>query len=163
MAQRSRAALVGALLAACSLNGSARAQTSNELRTLAAGAMIGTEAVLMTEAALRLKPTWAYWVGAGAGLAGGAVGGYYLAPLTNQRGSIYLLSGGIALVLPTVLAVASAMSARPTDVATTSVASRRWLDRTPTLHIAESHSYEQRAMFGATRATEVQISLNRAF
>jgi hypothetical protein len=72
---------------------------------LTGGALLGAEAVTLTEAAIGVKPAWAYLVGGAAGAVGGGVGGYFAEEKVTAKVSLYLLAGGMALVIPTTIAV----------------------------------------------------------
>lgn len=77
------------------------------------GALLGGEAVMLTEAAVGVKPGWAYLVGGVAGAAGGGVGGYFVEKGSSAKPSLYLLAGGMALIIPTTVAVLSATAYHP--------------------------------------------------
>lgn len=77
------------------------------------GALLGGEAVMITEAAVGVKPAWAYLVGGVAGAVGGGVGGYFVEKASSAKPSLYLLAGGMALVIPTTVAVLSATAYHP--------------------------------------------------
>ena len=73
-------------------------------------ALLGGEAVLVTEAALKVRPGWAYYVGGGAGLVGGGVAGYFLEDSLSSKSAMYLLSAGMLLAIPTTVAALNATS-----------------------------------------------------
>ncbi len=77
------------------------------------GALLGAEAVTLTEAAVGVKPAWPYIVGGVVGAAGGGVGGYFAEHSGNAKLSLYLLAGGMALVIPTTVAILSATAYSP--------------------------------------------------
>jgi len=77
------------------------------------GALLGGEVVMLTEAALGAKPWWAYAVGGVAGAAGGGVGGYFAEQNGDPKVSLYLLAGGMALAIPTTVAVLSQTAYHP--------------------------------------------------
>jgi hypothetical protein len=79
------------------------------------GALLGGEAVMLTEAAVGVKPGWAYLVGGVAGAAGGGVGGYFVEKASSAKPSLYLLAGGMALIIPTTVAVLSATAYHPPE------------------------------------------------
>jgi hypothetical protein len=96
----------------------ARAQeTTDEVsatgKGITGGALLGGEVVMLTEAALGAKPWWAYLVGGVAGAAGGGVGGYFAEQNGDARVSLYLLAGGMALAIPTTVAVLSQTAYEP--------------------------------------------------
>jgi hypothetical protein len=77
------------------------------------GALLGSEIVLVTEAAFKTQPTWAYVVGGvGGGIAGG-VGGYFIERSASPRTTMFMLAGGMALAIPTAVAVLSATAYEP--------------------------------------------------
>jgi hypothetical protein len=77
------------------------------------GALLGAEVVLVTEAAFKVQPTWAYVVGGvGGGIAGG-VGGYFIERDASPRTTMFMLAGGMALAIPTTVAVLSATAYEP--------------------------------------------------
>jgi hypothetical protein len=77
---------------------------------LVGGALLGGEVVMLTEAALKVKPAWAYYVGGGAGLIGGGIAGHYLESSLSSKSAMYLLSVGMLLVIPTAVASLNATS-----------------------------------------------------
>jgi hypothetical protein len=79
------------------------------------GALLGGEAVMLTEAAASVKPAWAYAVGGGLGAVAGGVGGFFAENGGDAKLSMYLLVGGMALALPTTVAVLSASAYEPTN------------------------------------------------
>lgn len=93
----------------------AQSAGTNTAKGIAAGALIGAEAVLVTEAALGVRPGWAYWVGGVAGAGAGAAGGYFIGDGASTEATSFLLAGGIALVMPTMIAVVAATTFRPPE------------------------------------------------
>jgi hypothetical protein len=77
------------------------------------GALLGAEAVLLSEAILDVKPGWAYLVGGILGAGAGGFGGYYAEQQDSAKLSLYLLAGGMALAIPTTVAVLSATAYEP--------------------------------------------------
>src|SRR5687768_7266943 len=77
------------------------------------GALLGAEAVMLVEAALDVKPAWAYIVGGLAGGVAGGVGGWVVEDGGSARASMFLLAGGMALVIPTTVAVLATTAYRP--------------------------------------------------
>jgi hypothetical protein len=100
------------LLGVVSWPRSARAQSNNEVspkgKGITGGALLGGEVVMLTEAALGARPAWAYIVGGVAGAVGGGVGGYFAEKEGSAELSLYLLAGGMALAIPTTVAILSA-------------------------------------------------------
>jgi hypothetical protein len=77
------------------------------------GTLIGAEAVLATEAAFKVQPTWAYVVGGLAGGAAGGIGGYFIEQDASAQTTMLILAGGMALAIPTTVAVLSATAYEP--------------------------------------------------
>jgi hypothetical protein len=77
------------------------------------GTLIGAEVVLATEAAFKVQPTWAYLVGGVAGGAAGGVGGYFIEQNASAQTTMLILAGGMALAIPTTVAVLSATAYEP--------------------------------------------------
>jgi hypothetical protein len=89
--------------------------TSANGKGIVGGALLGAEAVMLTEAAANVKPAWAYAVGGGLGAIGGGVGGYFAEQTGDAKLSLCLLVGGMALALPTTVAVLSASAYEPVN------------------------------------------------
>jgi len=77
------------------------------------GALLGAEVVLVTEAAFKVQPAWAYLVGGVGGAAAGGVGGYFIEQEASSKATMLMLAGGMALVIPTTVAVLSATAYEP--------------------------------------------------
>jgi hypothetical protein len=77
------------------------------------GTLIGAEVVLATEAAFKVQPTWAYVVGGLAGGAAGGVGGYFIERDASAETTMLILAGGMALAIPTTVAILSATAYEP--------------------------------------------------
>lgn len=170
------------LLLASALVGTAgecRAQSAGLQKTKGAvgGGLVGAEIVLLTEAALGVQPAWAYIVGGVAGAGAGAVGGYYLSDGGSNKPSSFLLAGGIALSIPTMIAVLTATHYEPPDTYQRDVAPEDELleDETlpsdepppaarldiPTLTLAQAFSREEMHTFRVRQVTEIHLSLLR--
>jgi hypothetical protein len=74
------------------------------------GGLLGGEVVMLVEAAVSVKPGWAYLVGGLVGAGGGAVAGWQIEKNADSKVSLYMLAGGMALVIPTIVAVLQATS-----------------------------------------------------
>jgi hypothetical protein len=95
----------------CAASGPARAD-GNRVKGTIGGAMLGAEVVMLTESAFRLRPTWMYLAGgAGGGLLGGYVGNRMSGG--SNRPPSFLLAGGIALIIPTIMGVLTATQYEP--------------------------------------------------
>jgi hypothetical protein len=89
------------------------AEVSTTGKGAVGGALLGAEVVLITEAAFKVQPTWAYVVGGlGGGVAGG-VGGYFIERSASPRTTMFMLAGGMALAIPTTVAILSATAYEP--------------------------------------------------
>jgi hypothetical protein len=74
------------------------------------GGLLGAEVVMLLEAAVGVKSGWLYLLGGAAGAGGGAVAGLQFQKNSDPKVSLYLLAGGMALVIPTTVAVLQATS-----------------------------------------------------
>ncbi|MEO6600040.1 MAG: hypothetical protein ABIQ16_09230 [Polyangiaceae bacterium] len=93
---------------------SARAEeVSTTGKGVVGGTLLGAEVVLATEAAFKVQPTWAYVVGGLAGGAAGGVGGYFIERDASAETTMLILAGGMALAIPTAVAVLSATAYEP--------------------------------------------------
>ncbi len=106
-----------ALLASAGL--SRAEEVSATGKGIAGGALLGAEAVTLGEAAFRVNSGWAYLIGGVVGAGGGAALGYVAEQNADPKVSVYLLAGGLALVVPTTVAVLNATSYTPPDEYTT--------------------------------------------
>jgi hypothetical protein len=113
--------LVGSLLALAALAASvalprsahADEEASPTGKGIAGGILLGAEVVLLVEAAADVEPAWAYVVGGLAGAAGGGVGGYFIEQEGEPKLPLLMLAGGMALAIPTTVAVLSATAYEP--------------------------------------------------
>lgn len=113
---RSLSFLLAAALAATLLGRSevARAdEVSPKGKGITGGALLGGEVVLGIEAAFGVQPTWAYLLGGALGAGAGGYGGYLVEQSASPKLSLYMLAGGMALVIPTTVAVLQATSYKP--------------------------------------------------
>lgn len=109
-AERSLGILVA--LSASFASGEARAD-ANDVKGTIGGAMLGAEVVMLTESAFRLRPGWMYWAGGGAGGLLGGYLGYEISDDSSNRPPSFLLAGGIALIIPTIMGVLTATQYEP--------------------------------------------------
>ncbi len=108
--------LVAASLAATVLGRSANAQADEVSPTgkgIAGGALLGGELVMGVEAAFGVQPAWAYLLGGALGAGAGAYGGYLVEQNASPKVSLYMLAAGMALVIPTTVAVLEATAYDP--------------------------------------------------
>jgi hypothetical protein len=154
-----------ALLASAS-DGRADESTRNHAKGVTGGALVGTELVLITEAALGVQAAWLYTLGAAVGAGGGGVAGYYIGGSTSPKPPSFLLAGGIALVIPTLIGVVTATQFRPPE----SYRPERAPDEDapldarlelPSVQVAESFSAEEVHVFRVPQTTALHLSLLR--
>ncbi|MGA3120216.1 MAG: hypothetical protein ABSF69_05545 [Polyangiaceae bacterium] len=90
----------------------ARAESPNvspDGKGVVGGGLLGAEVVTITEALAGARPGWAYALGGGLGAAGGATGGYFIEKAsTNGTVPMYMLAGGLALVIPAIVLMLNA-------------------------------------------------------
>lgn len=113
------AALLFFLVTALSAEGHAEStEASKDGKGTVGGALLGAEAVLLTEAAFGLDSPTLYLVGGAAGALGGGLVGHELEPKLIVKANMFMLAGGMLLVIPTIVAVLSA-TAYEADLTTT--------------------------------------------
>lgn len=89
------------------------------------GGLLGGEVIMMTEAIIGVKPWWAYLIGGVVGAGGGAAAGYAIEKSsTDGRAPIFLLAGGLALVIPTLVLTLNATRYHPIEGASEDSAPR---------------------------------------
>lgn len=112
-----RAALAAALCAGAVLAdaGAARAETpvTGTGKGIAGGALLGGEVVMLTMGAFGVEETWPYLVFGGLGAVGGGVGGYFVEQNTDPKIPMFMLAGGLGLVIPTLVVTLNATSYKP--------------------------------------------------
>ncbi|HEX9296743.1 MAG TPA: hypothetical protein VF881_12950 [Polyangiaceae bacterium] len=74
------------------------------------GALLGGEVVMLVEAAIGVRSGWAYVIGGVLGAGAGGLGGWQVEKNADAKVSVYMLAGGMALVIPTTVAVLQATS-----------------------------------------------------
>jgi hypothetical protein len=80
---------------------------------IAGGALLGAEAIVTIEAVAGVKAPWAYAVGAIVGAGGGGVAGHFAEQSSNPHVPLYLLAGGVALVIPALVVSLNATAYKP--------------------------------------------------
>ncbi len=86
---------------------------------IAGGTLLGAEVVMIPIGIAGVDKWWAYLLGGGLGAAGGAVGGYFVETKATSNGqplaepSLYMLAGGLALIIPTVVLTLNATAYKP--------------------------------------------------
>ncbi|MEI7893915.1 MAG: hypothetical protein WCI05_12550 [Myxococcales bacterium] len=102
------------------LPGVAQAQeVSPKGKGIAGGALLGAEVVTMVESFIGIRKGWLYVVGAVVGAGGGGVGGYFVEQASSDgRAPVYMLAGGLALVIPALVLTLNATRYMPDEMAT---------------------------------------------
>jgi len=87
---------------------------------IAGGALLGGEVVTIPMALAGVHAGWPYLVFGGVGVAGGAVGGYFVEQASdgNGQGPVYMLAGGLALFIPALILTLNATRYQPSENAT---------------------------------------------
>jgi hypothetical protein len=97
---------------------------------IAGGALLGAELPTIIEGIAGVRPTWIYIVSAVVGAGGGGFGGYEIEKnSTDGKAPMYMLAGGLALVIPAMVLTLNATRYQPEEGATE--------DRTPVGPAAE--------------------------
>jgi hypothetical protein len=80
-------------------------------------ALLGAEVVDLTMGIIGVNAGWPYLVFGALGAGGGAVGGYFIEQETRDAPevSLYLLAGGMALVIPTIVVSLNATTYKPPE------------------------------------------------
>jgi hypothetical protein len=83
------------------------------------GALLGAEVVVITESIFNVRNEWAYVIGGSVGAIGGGIGGHFVENASsNGRAPVYMLAGGLALVIPAVVLALNATRYMPDENAT---------------------------------------------
>jgi hypothetical protein len=119
-----RSALVAAavLVGATALMSGREARADNVPSTpkgTVGGALLGAEVVTITESLFGARPGWAYAVGAILGAGGGGAAGYVIDQgSTDGKVPMYMLAGGLALIIPAIVLTLNATRYMPEEGAT---------------------------------------------
>jgi len=110
------AALFGAVALAAPVRQARADDVSPTGKGLAGGALLGAEVITIGESLIGVKAGWAYVVGALVGAGGGAAGGYAVEQgSSNGQVPMYMLAGGLALVIPAVVLTLDATRFHPEE------------------------------------------------
>jgi len=117
------AVAVAALLGVVAVSAPAREAQADEVspdgKGIVGGALLGAEVITITEALAGVKPAWAYAVGAIVGAGGGGVAGHFIENgSTDGKVPMYMLAGGLALIIPAVVLTLNATRWQPEEGAT---------------------------------------------
>jgi hypothetical protein len=113
------AAIFGASILVAPIREARADNVSPTGKGITGGILLGAEAVTIVESLAGVRPGWAYGVGALAGGAAGGVGGYFVEHgSTDGRAPMYMLAGGLALVIPAIVLTLNATRYMPEEGAT---------------------------------------------
>ena len=101
------------------------------------GALLGGELVMLVEAAFGVKSGWVYVLSGVLGAGAGGFGGSVLEKEADAKVSVYMLAGGMALVIPTTVAVLQATSYSPPEDYTEDKPSAPFPASAPRSHFTE--------------------------
>jgi hypothetical protein len=92
-------------------------------KAIIGGAFLGAEVVAIPMGIAGVRAGWAYAVFPGLGAIGGGIGGYFMdqaydTAKTNAYGSAFMLAGGMALIIPTIVLILNATRYHPNPEAT---------------------------------------------
>jgi hypothetical protein len=79
---------------------------------IAGGALVAAEVTVLTQALAGVEPAWAYVLGGTLAAAAGGYAGYVVERDAEPDASAWLLAGGLAFLIPTVVWVGDAHEAR---------------------------------------------------
>jgi hypothetical protein len=146
--------------------------SGNIAKGIVGGAMLGAELVMLGESAFRLRPGWLYLVGGGGGALAGGYLGYRIGDGSSNKPPAFLLAGGIALVIPTIMGVLTATQYAPPeplhepddenesdDALPEDASSVRF--ELPQVGLAQAFSREELALVRLPRVTELHLTLVR--
>ena len=125
-ANRTRGALaLSALVGVSTLTALAPSARADEVSStgggkgIIGGALLGADVVTITESLIKVHPGWAYALGGGLGAVGGGIGGYFVEQASSDgTGPVYLLAGGMALIIPALVLSLNATRYQPSESAT---------------------------------------------
>ena len=92
-------------------------------KAIIGGAFLGAEVVAIPMGIAGVRAGWAYAVFPGLGAIAGGIGGYFMdqaydTAKTNAYGSAFMLAGGMALIIPTIVLILNATRYHPSAEAT---------------------------------------------
>src|SRR5262245_53223895 len=97
------AALAGVATFAAENEARASGPVSPTGKGIVGGALLGAEVVDLTMGIIGVEKGWPYFVFGALGAAGGGIGGYFVEQNAPTEASLYMLAGGMALVIPTLV------------------------------------------------------------
>ena len=147
---------------------------------IAGGILLGAEVVMIPIAIGGVEDAWPYPVFGALGAAGGAVGGYFVEQTGVAEPAVYMLAGGLALVIPTLVTVLNATvygrgddgeqpdsdetttittttSARRVPLALVGIGARGARPGVPAVELHPLYSDTEIAQYGVAQGTEVRV------
>jgi MFS family permease len=116
---RTTAVLAAALTTAVFAQDARADEVSPKGKGIVGGALLGAEVVTITESIIGVKDGLYYAIGGGLGAVGGGIGGYFVEQNSSDgRVPMYMLAGGMALVIPAVVLMLNATRYKPSEEAT---------------------------------------------
>ena len=113
------AAILGATVVAAPLREARADDVSPTGKGIAGGALLGAEVPMIVEGIAGVHSGWVYLISAIVGAGGGAVGGYEVEHGSSDgMAPMYMLAGGLALVIPAVVLTLNATRYQPEEGAT---------------------------------------------
>ena len=108
-------ALAGAFLGLTAFSASAEEPVPTG-QGIAGGALVAVEVTVLTQALAGVEPTWAYLLGGTLSAAAGGYAGHVIERDADPEVSAWLLGGGLAFLIPTVIWVGNARETKlPVD------------------------------------------------
>ncbi|MBW2522982.1 MAG: hypothetical protein JRI23_02345 [Deltaproteobacteria bacterium] len=97
----------------CPSSARAEGPATPDGKGIAGGILLGGEVVMLTMAIIGIEEVWPYPVFGAVGAGAGAVGGWGIEQTGSAEGALYFLAGGMALIVPTLVAVLNATAYDP--------------------------------------------------
>lgn len=109
-------AVCAATLTAAPAPARAEGPVTSTGKGIVGGALLGGEIVMLTMGAIGIESGWPYIVFGGLGAVGGGIGGFFVedaAGVDAAEAPMYMLAGGMALVIPTLIVTLNATMYKP--------------------------------------------------
>jgi hypothetical protein len=108
-------ALAGSPGAACAQEAPGPNVVTATGKGIVGGGLLGAEVVCITMGAVGVSRGWPYFVFGGVGAVGGAIGGYFVEQAAVAEPSLYMLAGGLGLIIPTLIVSLNATAYKPPE------------------------------------------------